>query len=251
MKTQLTKRILGIVLCLAMLMTYMPTVILAAEGDVASVTTAEGTQTYADLASAFAAAAQAENSVLTLLADTATSNVYVDGGKFTVDLNGKTWTANSRALVIVGADMLITDSTADGQGKIVGTSGDIIMLGDGTKLEIAGGTVENTADFCVDTQNNGNPTDAQFTLSGGKLVTAGWAAIKVGCASVTIKGGKIDRPVRGATLIGRGTDVLTKIDRVGKKMWMAQGMCGAGSGSVPTNVGQPMIRLTGITVGGR
>lgn len=88
MKTQLTKRILGIVLCLAMLMTYIPTVTLAAEGDVASVTTAEGTQTYADLASAFAAAAQAENSVLALLADTATSSdVYVTGGKFTVDLN--------------------------------------------------------------------------------------------------------------------------------------------------------------------
>jgi len=66
-----------------------------------------------------------------------------------------------------------------------------------------------------------------------------------------IRNGKIDRPVRGATLIGRGTDVLKKIDRVGKKMWMAQGMCGASSGSVPTNVGQPMIRVTDITVGGR
>jgi len=66
-----------------------------------------------------------------------------------------------------------------------------------------------------------------------------------------IKDGKIDRPVRGAMLIGRGTEVLHKIDRVGRKMWMAQGMCGASSGSVPTNVGQPMIRLTGITVGGR
>lgn len=66
-----------------------------------------------------------------------------------------------------------------------------------------------------------------------------------------IKGGKIDRPVRGATLIGRGAEVLQRIDRVGKNMWMEQGMCGASSGSVPTNVGQPMIRLTGITVGGR
>ena len=52
-------------------------------------------------------------------------------------------------------------------------------------------------------------------------------------------------------LIGRGADVLMKIDRVGKKMWMEQGMCGASSGSVPTNVGQPMIRVTDITVGGR
>ena len=66
-----------------------------------------------------------------------------------------------------------------------------------------------------------------------------------------IRDGKIDRPVRGAMLIGRGAEVLQKIDRVGKKMWMAQGMCGASSGSVPTNVGQPMIRVTDITVGGR
>ena len=66
-----------------------------------------------------------------------------------------------------------------------------------------------------------------------------------------IRDGKIDRPVRGATLIGKGADILMKIDRVGKKMWMAQGMCGASSGSIPTNVGQPMIRVTDITVGGR
>lgn len=66
-----------------------------------------------------------------------------------------------------------------------------------------------------------------------------------------IKDGKIDRPVRGATLIGRGSEVLKKIDRVGGNMWMAQGMCGASSGSIPTNVGQPMIRVTDMTVGGR
>ncbi len=66
-----------------------------------------------------------------------------------------------------------------------------------------------------------------------------------------IKDGRIDRPVRGATLIGRGSEVLKKIDRVGGNMWMAQGMCGASSGSIPTNVGQPMIRVTDMTVGGR
>ena len=66
-----------------------------------------------------------------------------------------------------------------------------------------------------------------------------------------IRDGKIDRPVRGATLIGRGADILPKIDRVGKDMKMAQGMCGSLSGSVPTNVGQPMIRVTSLTVGGR
>lgn len=66
-----------------------------------------------------------------------------------------------------------------------------------------------------------------------------------------VKDGKIASPVRGATLIGRGSEVLTRIDRVGKEMKMAQGMCGSASGSVPTNVGQPMIRVSSMTVGGR
>ena len=48
-----------------------------------------------------------------------------------------------------------------------------------------------------------------------------------------------------------GSEILMKIDRVGKDMQMAQGMCGSISGSVPTNVGQPMIRVTSLTVGGR
>lgn len=66
-----------------------------------------------------------------------------------------------------------------------------------------------------------------------------------------VKDGKIDHPVRGATLIGRGGEVLMKIDRVGKHLKLAQGMCGSISGSVPVNVGQPLIRVTGMTVGGR
>ena len=66
-----------------------------------------------------------------------------------------------------------------------------------------------------------------------------------------VKDGKIVHPVRGASLIGRGSEILLKIDRVGKDMQMAQGMCGSLSGSVPTNVGQPMIRVSTLTVGGR
>ncbi|MBE5782999.1 MAG: TldD/PmbA family protein [Clostridiales bacterium] len=66
-----------------------------------------------------------------------------------------------------------------------------------------------------------------------------------------VKDGKIVHPVRGASLIGRGSEILLKIDRVGKDMQMAQGMCGSMSGSVPTNVGQPMIRVSSMTVGGR
>ena len=66
-----------------------------------------------------------------------------------------------------------------------------------------------------------------------------------------IRNGEMCEPVRGATVIGRGAEVLQKIDRVGPRMWMAQGMCGSQSGSVPTNVGQPRIRISEITVGGR
>jgi len=66
-----------------------------------------------------------------------------------------------------------------------------------------------------------------------------------------VKNGKIDTPVRGATLIGKGSEILKKIDMVGKELDLAAGMCGSVSGSVPTNVGQPLIRVSEITVGGR
>lgn len=66
-----------------------------------------------------------------------------------------------------------------------------------------------------------------------------------------VRDGKIVSPVRGATLIGKGAEILPRIDRVGPRMWMGQGMCGSLSGSVPTNVGQPRIRVTEITVGGK
>ena len=66
-----------------------------------------------------------------------------------------------------------------------------------------------------------------------------------------VRDGRILCPVRGATLIGKGADVLMKIDRIGKDMWMAPGMCGSQSGSIPTNVGQPRIRVSEIVVGGK
>ena len=66
-----------------------------------------------------------------------------------------------------------------------------------------------------------------------------------------VRDGKIAHPVRGASLIGRGGEVLMKIDRVGKECTRAQGVCGSLSGSVPTDVGQPTIRISSMTVGGR
>ncbi|GKT34414.1 Metalloprotease TldD/PmbA like protein, partial [Aduncisulcus paluster] len=50
---------------------------------------------------------------------------------------------------------------------------------------------------------------------------------------------------------GTGLDVLKKIDMVGNNLKMGQGMCGSVSGSIPANVGQPMVRVSALTVGGR
>jgi TldD protein len=65
-----------------------------------------------------------------------------------------------------------------------------------------------------------------------------------------IKNGKIERPVRGASLIGRGHEILFKIEMVGNELDFGQGMCGSLSGMVPTDVGQPAIKVSEIVVGG-
>ena len=66
-----------------------------------------------------------------------------------------------------------------------------------------------------------------------------------------IENGKITKPVRGATLIGNGLEVLEKIDMVGNNLSFGQGRCGSLSGIIPVNVGQPTIRVKSLTVGGR
>ena len=66
-----------------------------------------------------------------------------------------------------------------------------------------------------------------------------------------IRNGQICEPVRGASLVGKGSEVIQNIDMVGSDLDMGQGMCGSSSGSVPTNVGQALIRVSSITVGGR
>ncbi|MBE6554850.1 MAG: TldD/PmbA family protein [Ruminococcaceae bacterium] len=66
-----------------------------------------------------------------------------------------------------------------------------------------------------------------------------------------VRNGKICEAVRGASLIGTGADILKNIDMVGQNLATGQGVCGSSSGSVPTDVGQPLIRVNNITVGGR
>lgn len=66
-----------------------------------------------------------------------------------------------------------------------------------------------------------------------------------------IRNGKLAEPLRGATLIGTGLETMQKVDMVGNNLAHGQGMCGSLSGSIPVNVGQPTLRVSEITVGGR
>ncbi|EPS3398286.1 TldD/PmbA family protein [Vibrio vulnificus] len=65
-----------------------------------------------------------------------------------------------------------------------------------------------------------------------------------------IENGKITKPLKTATLISTGPKVLKEISMVGKDMALAPGMCGSVSGSVPTTVGQPSLKVDKILVGG-
>lgn len=65
-----------------------------------------------------------------------------------------------------------------------------------------------------------------------------------------IEQGKISKPLKAATLIGTGPQVLKEISMVGTNVTLAAGMCGSVSGAIPTSVGQPAIKVDRILVGG-
>jgi TldD protein len=85
----------------------------------------------------------------------------------------------------------------------------------------------------------------QVDITNGKFVFSASEAY-------LIEGGKITRPVKGATLIGNGPDVLKRISMVGNDLQLDEGIgtCGKDGQSVPVGVGLPTIRIDGLTVGG-
>ena len=89
------------------------------------------------------------------------------------------------------------------------------------------------------------------TLGGGS-VSPGTGNYNFSVTSARlIKNGRLDRPVKGASLVGNGLDTLSKITRVGKDLELAPGTCGSISGWVPVTVGQPPILVSELTVGGQ
>jgi len=67
-----------------------------------------------------------------------------------------------------------------------------------------------------------------------------------------VENGKLGAPIKGATLIGDGPSVLTRVVGIGHDMELDEGigMCGKGGQSVPAGVGQPSLLVEGLTVGG-
>jgi len=67
-----------------------------------------------------------------------------------------------------------------------------------------------------------------------------------------IENGKITTPVKGATLIGNGPEAMTRVSMIGNDMALDSGVgtCGKEGQSVPVGVGQPTVRIDGLTVGG-
>ena len=86
---------------------------------------------------------------------------------------------------------------------------------------------------------------------GGGQVSPATGEFNFSCSEAYIvRDGKVCEAVRGATLIGKGEEILLKIDMIANDLERSQGMCGAASGSIPVEVGQPTLRISEMTVGG-
>src|SRR2546421_12700999 len=85
----------------------------------------------------------------------------------------------------------------------------------------------------------------QVDITNGKFVFSASEAY-------AIEDGKVTHPVKGATLIGNGPDALTRVAMIGNDMALDTGVgtCGKEGQSVPVGVGQPTLRIDGLTVGG-
>jgi TldD protein len=85
----------------------------------------------------------------------------------------------------------------------------------------------------------------QVDITNGKFVFSASEAY-------LIENGKVTRPVKGATLIGNGPDVLTRVSMIGNDLALDRGVgvCGKDGQSVPVGVGQPTLKIEAMTVGG-
>ncbi len=90
-----------------------------------------------------------------------------------------------------------------------------------------------------------NFSGGQVDITSGKFVFSASEAYR-------IENGKLGKPIKGATLIGNGPDVLTRVTMIGNDLKLDEGVgtCGKEGQLVPVGVGQPTIKINGLTVGG-
>jgi TldD protein len=116
-----------------------------------------------------------------------------------------------------------------------------------TNTYMLGGTTD-PAEIIASVKNGVYATNfggGQVDITNGKFVFSCTEAY-------LIENGKIGAPIKGATLIGNGPDALTRVKMVGNDMKLDTGVgtCGKNGQSVPVGVGQPTLRIDGLTVGG-
>ena len=108
---------------------------------------------------------------------------------------------------------------------------------------------ENTKEEIITSVKNGlyasNFGGGQVDITSGKFVFSASEAY-------LIKNGRISHPVKGATIIGNGPDILKQVSMVGNDMSLDSGVgtCGKDGQSVPVGVGQPTLKIDNIVVGG-
>ena len=89
-------------------------------------------------------------------------------------------------------------------------------------------------------------------FSGGQVDIVSGKFVFAASEAYLIENGKVARPVKGATLIGNGPEAMNKISMIGNDMKLDDGVgtCGKDGQGVPVGVGQPTLKMNGITVGG-
>ena len=89
-------------------------------------------------------------------------------------------------------------------------------------------------------------------FGGGKIDITSGKFVFSASEAYLIEDGKVTAPVRGATLIGNGPDVLTKVTAVGSDLALdlGVGVCSKNGQGIPVGVGMPTIRISEMTVGG-
>lgn len=161
----------------------------------------EDVKYYETLSDAFTAASSLSGSTVKLLDDVKLEDeIMVTSGSFKVDLNGKTVSSEETAFDIWGtSDVIFTDSSADGNGKVVSTNSEedvfvynLIIVSGTAKLTISGGTYENNFTYVISVSESGGIGNGNFVMTGGKLITTSSFAIEAWGSSVTVSGGIIE-----------------------------------------------------------